>query len=244
MRVRCKKSLAKLILARGHVRAGAGDLPRRFNSVRVSVRYQTPFSSRHESGPSLFLLTGKHPVVGQLPPVSFPALPGQSSDRPNLPPHQNTFDFSVSFRQYSENTPEACKRLRKRRIDRSTSKRSSTKLQRAATTPSFSTGPSSSCIVELQRMFEHSNIIRLRFSRTNFFYERTFVDARWSVFGAHVAERSFRRGLGLARGSHARMALLLKSCVDACQCHVPEISRERSGNMNIQLEEKRERQSF
>ena len=57
-------------------------------------------------------------------------------------------------------------------------------------------------------MFEHSNIIRLRFSRTNFFYERTFVDARWSVFGVHIAERSFGRGLGLARGSHARMALL------------------------------------
>ena len=53
-------------------------------------------------------------------------------------------------------------------------------------------------ILELQRMFEHSNIIRLRFSRTNFFYERTFVDARWSVFGAHIAERSF--GRGLARG--------------------------------------------
>ena len=100
--------------------------------------------------------------------------------------------------------------------------------------------------VELQRMFEHSNIIRLRFSRTNFFYERTFVDARWSVFGVHIAERRFGRGLGLARGSHARMAPLLKSCVDhdACQCHVPEISRERSGNMNFQLEEKRERQSF
>ena len=101
-------------------------------------------------------------------------------------------------------------------------------------------------ILELQRMFEHSNIIRLRFSRTNLFYERTFVDARWSVFGAHFAERSF--GRGLARGSHARMALpwpwKMKSCVDACQCHVPEISRERSGNMNFQLEEKHERQSF
>ena len=44
-------------------------------------------------------------------------------------------------------------------------------------------------LLELQRMFEYSNIIRLRFSRTNFFYERTFVDARWSVFGAHTAER-------------------------------------------------------
>ena len=60
-------------------------------------------------------------------------------------------------------------------------------------------------------MFEHSNIIRLRFSRTNFFYERTFVDARWSIFGSNIAERSF----GLARGSHACMALLLKSCADA-----------------------------
>ena len=28
--------------------------------------------------------------------------------------------------------------------------------------------------LELQRMFEHSNIIRLRFSRTNFFHEQTF----------------------------------------------------------------------
>ena len=91
-------------------------------------------------------------------------------------------------------------------------------------------------------MFEHSNIIRLRFSRTNFFYERTFVDARWSVFGAHIAERSF--GRGLARGSDARMAQLLQSCVDDCQCHVLEISRERSGNMNFQLEEKHERLSF
>ena len=73
-------------------------------SVCLSVRSQTPLSSRHESGPSLFLSTGKHPVGGQLPRVFFSALPGQSSDRPNLPPHQKTFDFSVSFRQYSEST--------------------------------------------------------------------------------------------------------------------------------------------
>ena len=38
-------------------------------------------------GTRFVLLTGKHPVVGQLPRVSFSALPGQSSDRPNLPPH-------------------------------------------------------------------------------------------------------------------------------------------------------------
>ena len=72
--------------------------------VCMCVRSQTPFSSRHASGPSLFLSTGKHPVVGQLPRVSFSALPGQSSDRPNLPPHKKTFDFSVFFRQYSEST--------------------------------------------------------------------------------------------------------------------------------------------
>ena len=78
------------------------------------------------------------------------------------------------------------------------------------------------CTLELQRMFEHSNIIRLRFSRTNFFYERTFVVARWSIFGSHFAERSF----GLARESHGCMALLLKSCADAC--HVPESSSEIS----------------
>ena len=70
------------------------------------------------------------------------------------------------------------------------------------------------------------------------FYERTFVDARWSIFGSLIAERSF----GLGCESHTCMALLLKSCADAC--HVPESSRERSGNMNFQLEEKHERQSF
>ena len=38
-------------------------------------------------GTRFVLLTGKHPVVGQLPRVSFSALPGQSSGRPNLPPY-------------------------------------------------------------------------------------------------------------------------------------------------------------
>ena len=71
--------------------------------VCVCVQSQTPFSSCHESGQSLFLSTGKHPGVGRLPQVSFFAQPGQSSNRPNLPPHKRTFDFSVSFRQYTEN---------------------------------------------------------------------------------------------------------------------------------------------
>ena len=59
--------------------------------VCVFARYQTPFSSLHKSGPGLFLLTGKHPVVGQLPWVSFSALPGESRDRPNLPPYPSAF---------------------------------------------------------------------------------------------------------------------------------------------------------
>ena len=36
-------------------------------------------------------------------------------------------------------------------------------------------------------MFEHSNIIRLRFSRTNFFYERTFVDVVMTPVGLFLA---------------------------------------------------------
>ena len=97
-------------------------------------------------------------------------------------------------------------------------------------------------------MFEHSNIIRLRFSRTNFFHERTFVDTRWSIFGAHIAVQSETSAAASRVGAmHECMALLLKSCVDASvstQCHVPESSRERSSNINFQLEEKHERQSF
>ena len=106
-------------------------------SVCLSVRYQTPFLSRHESGPSRFLSTGKHPVVGQLPRVSFSALPWQSSDRPNLPPHKKTFDFQFPFASIRRAPSEACSGLGKRRIDRSTSKRSSEELQRTAITSLF-----------------------------------------------------------------------------------------------------------
>ena len=98
-----------LILAGGHVRASAGALavhtaliPRVCLCVCLSVRSQTPLSSRHESGPSLFLSTGKHPVGGQLPRVFFlcSAWAEQRPSKPTTP--QKTFDFSVSFRQYSE----------------------------------------------------------------------------------------------------------------------------------------------
>ena len=105
--------------------------------VCVCVRYQTPFSLRHESGPSLFLSTGKHLLGGQLPRVFFSALPGQSSDRPNLPPHQKTFDFQFPFASIRRAPSEACSGRGKRRIDRSTSKRSSKKLQRATITAFF-----------------------------------------------------------------------------------------------------------
>ena len=131
---------AIFILAGCHVRASAGDLAVHGALIPcacVSVRYQTPFSSRHESGPSWFLSTGKHPVGGQLPWVSFSALPGQSSDRPNLPPHQKTFDFQFPFASIRRAPSEPCRRLGKRRIDRSTSKRSSKKLQMAAITAFF-----------------------------------------------------------------------------------------------------------
>ena len=105
--------------------------------VCVCVRYETPFSSRHESGPSLFLSTGKHPVGGQLPRVFFSALPGQSSDRPNLPPHNKLSIFQFPFASIRRAPSEACSGLGKRRIDRSTSKRSSKKLQMAAITAFF-----------------------------------------------------------------------------------------------------------
>ena len=105
--------------------------------VCVCVRSQIPFSSRHESGPSLFLSTGKHPVAGQLPRVFFSALPGQNSDRPNLPPNKNLSIFQFPFASIRRVPSEACSRLGKRRIDRSTSKRSSKKLQRATITALF-----------------------------------------------------------------------------------------------------------
>ena len=98
----------------------------------VCVRCQTPFLWRHESGPSLFLSKGKHLAVGQLPWVSFSVLPGQSSGRPNPPPHKNTFRFQFPFASIRRMPSEPCSWQEKRRMDRSTSKRSSKKLERAA----------------------------------------------------------------------------------------------------------------
>ena len=114
--------------------------------VCLSVRSQTPLSSRHESGPSLFLSTGKHPVGGQLPRFFSLLCLGRAATVQTYHPTKN-FRFSVSFRQYSESTLRSMQWTREAKIDRSTSKRSSKKLQRAAITASFSTGPWSSCIV-------------------------------------------------------------------------------------------------
>ena len=71
-------------------------------SFRVRVCLSVCPASRHESGPSLFLSTGKHPVGGQLPRVFFlrSAWAEQRPSKPTTP--QKAFDFSVSFRQYSE----------------------------------------------------------------------------------------------------------------------------------------------
>ena len=62
--------------------------------------------------PNKTTTTTKNPGVGQLPWVSFSAQPGQSSDSPNLLPHKKDFDFSVSFRQYSENTPRSMQKIK------------------------------------------------------------------------------------------------------------------------------------
>ena len=117
-------SEAIFILAGGHVRASAGALAVHTAlipcmcvcvclCVCLCVRYQTPFSSRHESGPSLFLSTGKHLVGGQLPRVFFlcSAWAEQRPSKPTTPP--KNFRFSVSFRQYSESTLRSMQWTRK-----------------------------------------------------------------------------------------------------------------------------------
>ena len=96
----------------------------KFGCVCVCVRYQTPFSSRHESGQSLFLSTGKHQAVGRLIRVSCSAQPEQRSDRPNLSPPQKTLIFQFPFASNRAMPAEKCSSLGKWRIYRSTSKRS------------------------------------------------------------------------------------------------------------------------
>ena len=117
--------------------------------VCLSVRYQTPFSSRHESVPSLFLSTGKHPVGGQLPRVFFSALPGQSSDRPNLAYHP-----TKNFRFFSFLSPVFGEQPPKHAVDEGSEESIFQRpngqvrsFRGPPSPPSFSTGPWSSCIV-------------------------------------------------------------------------------------------------
>ena len=138
---------AIFILAGGHVRASAGALavhtaliPCLCVCVCLSVCLSGhKLLSHHATNRDqvLFLSTGKHPVGGQLPRVFFSALPGQSSDSPNLPPHKKLSIFQFPFASIRRAPSEVCSGLGKRRIDRSTSKRSSKKLQRAAITAFF-----------------------------------------------------------------------------------------------------------
>ena len=117
-------------------------------SVCLSVRSQTPLSSRHESGPSLFLSTGKHPVGGQLPRVFFSALPGQSSDSPNLPdPTKNFRFFSFLSPVFGEHPPKYAvdSGSEESIVQRPNGQVRS--FRGRPSRPSFSTGPWSSCIV-------------------------------------------------------------------------------------------------
>ena len=113
----------------------------------LSVRSQTPLSSRHESGPSLFLSTGKHPVGGQLPRVFFSALPGQSSDRPNLPPHKKLSIFQFPFASIRRATSQACSGLGSEESIVQRPNGQVRSFRGPPSRPSFSTGPWSSCIV-------------------------------------------------------------------------------------------------
>ena len=81
----------------------------------------------------LFLLLDKHQALVQLPRVFCSALPGQSSHRPNLPPNNKVF-YIIQFPFASDwrILTQACTGLGKRRINCSTSKWSSSKLERVA----------------------------------------------------------------------------------------------------------------
>ena len=117
----------------------------------VCVWYQTPFSSCHECGPSLFLSTGKHLAVGRLRhDFSLLCLDRAATAQSYHPTNFRFFSSLVIIRRMPS---EACSRLGKRRIDRSTSKRSSLKVGRAGAITAFCvdrslyTPPWSLCIV-------------------------------------------------------------------------------------------------
>ena len=74
-------------------------------SVCLSATY-TPSSLHHKAESSLFLSTGKHPKLVQLPWASCILLcSAYAEQRPPKPtaPQKNFFDFSLPFRQCSQN---------------------------------------------------------------------------------------------------------------------------------------------
>ena len=72
----------------------------------LRVRYQTPFSSRHESGPSLFLSTGKHPVGGQLPRVFSLLCLGRAATVQTYHPTKNFRFFSFLSPVFGDQPPK------------------------------------------------------------------------------------------------------------------------------------------
>ena len=113
----------------------------------VSVRYQTPFSSRHESGPSLFLSTGKHPVVGQLPRVFSLLCLGRAATVQTYHPTKNFRYFSFLSPVFGEQPPKHAvdKGSEESIVQRPNGQVRS--FRGRPSRPSFSTGPWSSCIV-------------------------------------------------------------------------------------------------
>ena len=116
-------------------------------SVCLSVRYQTPFSSRHESGPSLFLSTGKHPVGGQLPRVFSLLCLGRAATIQTYHPTKNFRFFSFLSPVFGEHPP---KHAVDSGSEESIVQRPNGQVRSfrgRPSWPSFSTGPWSSCIV-------------------------------------------------------------------------------------------------
>ena len=146
--------------------SGALFIPCVCACVCVCVRYQTPFSSHHESGPSLFLSTGKHPVVGHLPRVFFSALPGQSRDRPNLPPHKKLSIFQFPFasiRRAPSRSMQWTREAKNRSFNVQTGQVRS--FRGPPSRPSFSTGPGLG-----RRPFEKKASFKIRFKQSQKLY--------------------------------------------------------------------------
>ena len=113
----------------------------------LSVRSQTPLSSRHESGPSWFLSTGKHPVGGQLPRVFSLLCLGRAENVQTYHPTKNFRFFSFLSPVFGEHPPKYAvdSGSEESIVQRPNGQVRS--FRGRPSRPSFSTGPWSSCIV-------------------------------------------------------------------------------------------------